>query len=125
MARIGTAVRRACALLVVVTTTGLALVPEALAEEPPSSANECVTFRSDAGERTQAVAVENGCKRAVTCSLRYAVTCESHDRKVRKRSEHTQRFQLAADQARTVMLSATACKQNHHIEDIEWTCEAR
>ena len=91
-------------------------------EEAPQSADACVSFRDEAGEKQVVVSATNDCKLSLSCHLDYTVRCTDTEEKETSRSHRIARFLLMPKGNATVTLSAAVCKQSWAIDDFTWTC---
>lgn len=94
--------------------------------ETPETANDCVSFRDEAGDKELRIDATNDCKLRLSCHLDYTVRCMSSDEqgkeKETSRSHKIAPFVLTPKGKATVTLSAAACKQGWAIDDFAWTC---
>ena len=113
-----------CALALLCTVSSIPtslVVPTARADEP-DTADACVGFQNDYGDRLITVHATNGCQRRLACSLDYDVRCEDNDGKVTSRDAKRSYFALAPQGKADVTLSAAHCKQGWAIDDLAWSC---
>ena len=96
-------------------------VRPALAEEL-ETANACVGFQNQVGDKQLVVHAGNDCERRLTCSLQYSVSCQDNHGKETSRAQKRSPFQLAAKGTADLTLSAEACKQGWAIDDLVWNC---
>jgi hypothetical protein len=115
-ARLG-AFMLSCAFLTGATGTAR----PALADEP-ETADACVGFQNDYGDKEITVHASNGCERRLACTLAYEVRCEANDGKVTSVAAKQTAFALAANGKADLTLSATSCKQAWAIDKLAWTC---
>jgi hypothetical protein len=94
----------------------------AAAEEAPDNANDCVSFRTQLGNKQLLIHVENSCDIKLSCSLDYVVRCSSNDGSASFRSSRQKAFKLGGKGQHDLSLSAEACKQSWEIDQITWTC---
>jgi len=94
--------------------------------EAPETANACVSFRNEAGDKELRIDATNDCKLRLSCHLDYTVRCISSDEqgkeKETSRSHKIAPFVITPKGKATVTLSAAACKQGWAIDDFSWTC---
>ena len=111
-----------CALLLTYTVLGDAAgIRPALADEP-ETANACVGFQNDYGDKQITVHASNGCERRLACTLEYVVRCEDNAGKVTSRMARQASFILVSLGKADISLSAAHCKQGWAIDDPAWTC---
>ena len=108
----------ACALF---TIPASLVVPSAHAEEL-DTANACVGFQNDYGDKLIIVHASNDCERRLACRLDYTVRCEDHTGTVTSRVARQTSFTLASKGKANLTLAATDCKQGWAIDDIAWNC---
>jgi hypothetical protein len=115
---------RKCALVLACTLFSIPAslaVPSAHAEEL-DTADACVGFHNDYGDKVIIVHASNGCERRLACRLDYTVRCEDNAGKVTSRAARQTSFALASKGDANLSLSATDCKQGWAIDDIAWNC---
>lgn len=98
------------------------LVADAAAAERAETADACVTFRSESGDKQLRVTVANSCERRLACTLDYAVMCEDTQGRRTSRSAKRAAFKLDARGGRELALSAEACLQGFWIDELRWSC---
>jgi hypothetical protein len=86
------------------------------------TANACVGFQNDYGDKQITVHASNGCERRLACTLDYNVRCEDNDGKVTSRAAKQAFFALPPKGRADVSLSAAHCKQGWAIDDLAWSC---
>ena len=106
-----------CAFL----TSAAGVARPALADEP-ETADACVGFQNDYGDKEITVHASNGCERRLACTLAYQVRCEANDGKVVSVTAKQASFALTANGKADLTLSATSCKQAWAIDKLAWTC---
>ena len=113
-----------CALVLMCTLTSnpASLVVRSAHADEPNTANACVGFQNDYGDRVITVHASNGCERRLACNLDYVVRCEDNAGKVTSRDAKRSFFALASKGQADITLSATHCKQGWAIDDLAWTC---
>ena len=94
----------------------------ALAEEP-ATADACVGFQNDYGDKEITVHASNGCERRLACTLAYQVRCEANDGKVTSVNAKQAFFALVGKGKADLTLSATSCKQAWAIDNLAWNCK--
>jgi hypothetical protein len=94
----------------------------AAAEEKPESADACVSFHDEVGEKQLVVHATNDCKLRLSCRLDYTVRCTDLDGKQTSRLDRRAPFALPPQGKATVALSAESCRQGWAIDDFSWTC---
>lgn len=115
---------RSCArvLWVAGLLCGVSLPEHARAEAPLTTADACVSFSSEPGDKRIVVSASNDCKRRLACSLDYTVRCtDTRGKETRKLDGHAPFLLLAKGNA-TVTLSAETCSQGWAIDDFTWSC---
>jgi hypothetical protein len=115
-ARLG-AFMLSCAFL----TSAAGAARPALADEP-ETADACVGFQNDYGDKEITVHASNGCERRLACTLAYQVRCEANDGKVISVTAKQASFALIANGKADLTLSATSCKQAWAIDKLAWAC---
>jgi hypothetical protein len=95
---------------------------DASAADAEESADACVGFRNETGDKQLTVHARNSCERTLSCKLEYTVLCEDEHQAVTSRAEKRTAFQLGKQGSQDLSLSAAACKQGWRIEDLRWTC---
>jgi hypothetical protein len=103
---------------------GLFLTCGASASAAPAagSARACLSFRSEAAEKSLLYRAKNRCDRPVDCRISYRVTCRDLDGKETAVSDEERAFDVAAKQTQTVTLSADTCEHSWAIGDVDWDC---
>jgi hypothetical protein len=101
--------------------TGATAARPAFADEP-ETANACVGFQNDYGDKEITVHASNGCERRLACTLTYQVRCETNAGAVTSRSAKQAPFSLDPNGKADLTLSATSCKQAWAIDDVAWSC---
>jgi hypothetical protein len=86
------------------------------------TANACVGFQNEEGEKVLIVHASNDCERRLTCSLTYELSCEDNEQNVTSRVQRQTPFNLASKGKTDLTLGAAACKQGWRISDLAWTC---
>ena len=117
--------RAPCALLL--TCGVLAGLPfsgggHAVLAAETETADACVGFQNEQGDKVLIVHASNDCERRLACSLTYSVSCEDNDRRVTSRVAKQTPFNLASKGKTDLTLAATTCKQGWAIADLAWTC---
>lgn len=115
---------RACArVLCVVGLLGGVAIPENVrAEDAPATADACVSFSNEPGDKQILVRASNDCKRKLACGVDYTVRCtDTHGTQTLKLDKHAP-FTLAPKGSVAVTLSAEACLQGWAIDDFSWSC---
>ncbi|HEX2870603.1 MAG TPA: hypothetical protein VHP33_05090 [Polyangiaceae bacterium] len=115
-ARLG-AFMLSCAFL-----TGAASAARPAFAEEPATADACVGFQNDYGDKEITVHASNGCERRLACTLAYQVRCEANDGKVVSVTAKQAAFTLTANGKADLTLSATSCKQAWAIDNLAWAC---
>ncbi len=118
----GYAPRCARALMCSIALMCKPLSSPALAAEAPETANACVGFQKEDGDKLLIFHASNACDRQLSCRLDYTLRCEDNQRKVTSRAAKSQPFRLGPKDTQDVTLSATSCKQGWAIDDVAWTC---
>ena len=113
------ALRRA---LAAVCAFACLLSPEGVRADERETANTCVGFQNEVGEKLMLVHASNACEKRWACSLSYVVQCQDNEQKVTSRAEKRASFTLAAKGAHDLELSATHCKQGWSIDELAWSC---
>ena len=113
-----------CALVLMCTLTSnpASLVVRSAHADESDTANACVGFQNDYGDRVITVHASNGCERRLACSLDYVVRCEDNAGKVTSRDAKRNFFALAPRGKADISLSAAHCKQAWAIDDLAWSC---
>jgi hypothetical protein len=112
---------RTCALMLAfgcVSMTG----GVAAAEEPPATADDCVSFENRVGDKQISVQVQNSCDIRLSCNLKYTVRCSASDGSESSSSAKAEAFKLGRKGKHELSLSAESCKQNWDIDQIQWEC---
>jgi hypothetical protein len=112
---------RTSALVLACTLFSIPMLPRAHAEEL-DTANACVGFHNDYGDKLIIVHASNGCERRLACSLGYTVRCEDNAGRISARAARQTSFALASKGNAHITLSAADCKQGWAIDDITWKC---
>ena len=95
----------------------------ALADDEPATADACVGFQNDYGDKEITVHASNGCERRLACTLAYQVRCETNEGKVISATAKQASFALAGKGKADLTLSATSCKQAWAIDNLAWNCQ--
>jgi hypothetical protein len=113
-----------CALALLCTFSSIptSLVARSAHAEEPDTADACVGFQNDYGDRLITVHASNGCQRRLACTLDYVVRCEDNDGKVTSRDAKRSYFALAPQGKSDLTLSAAHCKRGWAIDDLAWSC---
>jgi hypothetical protein len=96
-------------------------VASAWADEA-ETANACVGFQNDYGDKQITVHASNSCERRLACTLDYTVRCEDNGGKVTSGAAKRALFALASKGRADISLSAAHCKQGWAIDDPAWSC---
>lgn len=115
-ARLG-AFMLSCAFL-----TGAAGTARSARADEPATADACVGFQNDYGDKEITVHASNGCERRLACTLAYQVRCETNDGKVISATSKQASFSLTGNGKADLTLSATSCKQAWAIDNLAWSC---
>ena len=99
-----------------------ALATDAVAAETTESADACVGFDNETGDKLLLIHARNSCERRLSCTLDYTVLCEDVDGKRTSRTTKRAPFTLAKNGSQELSLSAAACKQGWRIDDLSWSC---
>lgn len=86
------------------------------------SADACVGFQSEMGEKQLRVHARNSCDRRLSCALDYVVLCEDTEGKQTSRAARRATFQLAKQGNHELSLSAEACLQGWRVDELRWSC---
>ena len=86
------------------------------------TANACIGFQNETGDKVLIVHASNDCDRRLACSLTYSVSCEDVQHRVTSRVEKQTPFRLAGKGKADMTLAATTCTQGWAIADLAWTC---
>lgn len=97
-------------------------VRPALAADEPETADACVGFQNDYGDKEITVHASNGCERRLACTLAYQVDCKDNDGKVTSRAAKQTFFALTPNGKADIALSASTCKQGWAIDNLAWSC---
>ena len=95
---------------------------EIAAADAEDSADACVGFQNESGDKRLLVHARNACERRLSCSLDYSVLCEDVQGRQTSRSDRRATFQLGKKGTQTLSLSAEACLQGWRIDELRWTC---
>ena len=114
--------RLAALMLPCAFLTGAASAARPAWADEPETANACVGFQNDYGDKEITVHASNGCERRLACTLAYQVRCEANDGKVISVAAKQASFALGANGKADLTLSATSCKQAWAIDNLAWTC---
>ena len=90
--------------------------------DQPKTANACVGFQNDYGDKEITVHASNGCERRLACSLTYQVRCQTNEGKLISAAAKQTPFTLTANGKTDLTLSATSCKQAWAIDNLVWNC---
>jgi hypothetical protein len=86
------------------------------------SADACVGFENEVGDKLLTIHARNSCERRLSCTLDYTVLCEDSEGKQTSKAAKHMAFQLGKQGSQDLALSATSCKQGWRIDALEWTC---
>jgi len=98
------------------------LATDAVAAEPTDTADACVGFQNEPGDKLLTIHASNSCERRLSCTLEYTVLCEDVAGKQTSRAAKRLPFQLGKKANQDLSLSAAACSQGWRIDDLSWTC---
>jgi len=98
------------------------LAADAVAADPTETANDCVGFQNEPGDKLLLVHARNSCERRLSCTLEYTVLCEDVNGKQTSRAAKRTSFQLDKNASQDLSLSAAACAQGWRIDDVSWSC---
>jgi hypothetical protein len=112
-------VARAFSILAALAVLGAAATRPAVAQ---TSANDCLRFSFEEGEKALLYQAQNDCERPLDCRMSYVVSCEDGKGRVTSSSPLRFAFALSKHGKRELILSARQCKQGWTIADVNWTC---
>jgi hypothetical protein len=91
---------------------------------PPAagSAQDCLSFQREEGERSLTFHTNNACQRRLYCRMSYRLSCQGPDGKETAASDKQYGFGVGASETATLTISAEPCKQSWTISDVDWHC---
>ena len=86
------------------------------------SADECVVVYRNESDKGIDFEVQNNCQKALSCGLKWTISCENASGKTTSSSKKDTKFGVEAAKNHHENASAAACSDGWKVDDVSWDC---